>query len=130
MTFTPKYSPYPEIQAALNKAAFIVEATDDERFLLWKDHALHEKCKYVKSWEQIMFGYWQPIGEIDNRPICISLSFAIIGGIYVMFASMTSQLQDYKMMEDWLTQYCPAYSDRRNNTTDATNFGHICHKIA
>jgi hypothetical protein len=130
MSDTPSVAPTEEVQIALNKAEFIVEATDDERFFLWQEHVHHGQCKYVKSWKQEYLGFWQQIGVIDNRPICISISFATIGGIYVMFANMTSQLQDFKMMEEWLEKYCPAYADRRNNTTDAMNFGHLCHKIA
>jgi hypothetical protein len=123
-------APSEKVQEVLNKVQFIVEATSDENFFLWKENVHHEKCKYVKSWEQENLGYWAKIGEVDARPIIISMNFATIGGIYVMFVEQTSQLCDYKMMEEWLKEHCPAYSDRRNNTTNAMNFHILTHKIS
>ena len=126
---TDQYAPYLDFQQKLNQVAYVVEATDTERFFIWKEQVDELKLKYVKSWDHHTLGHWQTIGELNGRPICLSASFVTIGGIFTAFVELTSQLQDYKMMEEWLDKYCPAYLDKRNKVTDAMNFSHIVRVI-
>jgi hypothetical protein len=111
-----------EIQLALNDVKFLVSATDFERHMLWQKWHHNE---HRVSWEQIMSGFGPCIGTIDGRPICLSLSFAIIEGHKVLFHDVVSQLADYKMAEEWLEMHCKPATNGGRSTTDAQNF-HIC----
>lgn len=116
------YAPTGDFKAQLERVGFVCEATHTESFYIWKIYVNSEKM--IKTWQQ-HGGYLQEIGRINDRPICISVDFVTIDGLYTAFVEMTSQLCDYVMMEEWLEKYCPIYTDRRNRTSDAMNFGHI-----
>ncbi len=42
------------------------------------------------------------IGEIDARPICVSISYVRLNGKLVAFYDGTSQLVDLKMIDEWI----------------------------
>ncbi len=79
------------------------------------------------EWEQINEGFYLTIGHIDNRPICVSFSFAIIEGKKICFYYGSSEVVDYKMIENWLIDRFQLTNDNYNcwNKTDAGNF-HNC----
>lgn len=56
------------------------------------------------------------VGMLDGRPVCISLNVVIIRGKRVMFYSPTSQVVDYKMIEEYLDKMWPGIE-----VTDAIN---------
>lgn len=113
---------------------FLVEANSNEQHLLWERY--HYKPiypdTYVKSWEQISMGHGIHIGSIDERPIVVSIMYAILNGKRVMFYYGVSQLVDHKMIEDWLTMY--THDIKWDNGSrwahcDATNFHHCLDAI-
>lgn len=119
-----------EFQEKLDETVFLVEATNFEQFALWKmwSPKSDTQCyKRLDSWEQDQCGQWFTIGHLDNRPICISVTWAILNGKRVMFWDMTSQLQDYKMAEDFWEKHFHGKWDngRRKAMEDANNF-HLC----
>lgn len=118
----PAPSTHPSLQK-LADSEFIIEATDDEQFLLW---VINDKEKNYKDWQQDSMGYWQQIGTIGDLPVCASISFAKIDGLRVAFVSMTSRAHDYEMLEEWVKFYCKAtYDNGRRAATNAMNFHHI-----
>jgi len=129
-----QYAPSDELQQKLIDVGYVVKASDDERFFLWKEYTIYELKKYVKKWEDDRRGHWQHIGEVDGRPICMSVDFATIDGMLVAFISLTSQLCDYKMLDEWMEKYIPvaqydAKKDNRVKITNAMNFSHVIHEI-
>lgn len=86
---------------------FLVEATYNEQHQFWENY--HYKPKYeglaVKNWEQEGMGRVVTIGEIDKRPVSISIFWAKLNGKRVMFYEGCSQVVDYKMIEDWLHHF-------------------------
>lgn len=114
------YKPPQEILSKLESMDFVLEATRTELQLLYEQH-VHFKVRTPIEWEDgYNSGNFVTIGEIDGRPICMSISYKKICGINVLVWEMTSQLVDYKMAEDWLTQFCPAY--KYETRCDANNF--------
>lgn len=97
---------------------FIVEATSTERFLLWKEF------NSTIKWNHVMKGHGIQIGELNNRPITIDISYAILNGKKVMFYSGCSMLVDHKMLNDWIEHYSShlTYDNGRWAQCDAMNF--------
>ena len=102
---------------------FLVEATSNEQFLLWEKH----NKSYV--WQQITTGQFVTIGTLDNRPINVDISYAIICGKKISFYEGISQLVDHKMIEDWLRYHTShiIYGGRWARC-NATNF-HNCLRV-
>ena len=96
---------------------FLVEATSHEDQFLWTEwsadyltlpYAPKEEGKFARKrvdWQQVSLGHMLTIGEIDNRPICVSMSYAIINGRKIMFYEGCSQLVDHEMIREWLKHF-------------------------
>lgn len=131
-----KMYPFREDDKILFKdVVFLVEATHNEQHHFWVDY--HYKPRYehstVKKWEQVTIGRMIQIGELDNRPINISINWAILEGYIVMFYEGVSQLVDHKMIEDWI-QHFSLDTIRWDNGhrwahTDSGNFHHCLNAI-
>lgn len=123
---TAKLYPFNDSHKELFKdVVYLVEANHNETHLLWE--RFHYKPVYdfkVDSWVQVMEGYGPVIGELDNRPICVGITYAILNGKKVMFYEGQSEVVDYKMIEDWRDHYAPNISH-----CNATNFGHCLNDI-
>lgn len=128
MSFLPRYAPSPEVQNMLNLAQYAVEANSFELFACYLLHSkesdlpYHTKVDYKQGRQG---GYGPIIGMIDNRPICVSITINYVNNIPVLFYEGCSQLVDYKMIEDWLREYCPSYAKR--NACDMNNFHQCIH---
>lgn len=116
----------------LEDVEWIVEATSEERFNLWKDY--HEDPKY--NWEEVSRGFWYELirlkiggGDIPSEvlPVCIEFSFAIINGHKICFYTSNSRLVHHGYIESFLTTYFQRthHDYTRWNHTDSTNF-HNC----
>ena len=108
---------------------FLVEATDAERFFLWKEN---DESKRV-SWEDIMRGYSIQIGTLDKRPVMVTIFYAMLNGKKIMFYEGTSQVVDHKMIELWI-QHFSLNNIRWDNGTrwahcNAMNFHHCLEAI-
>lgn len=103
---------------------FFIEANDFERSQLW--------LQYNKDVQ------WKPdsglictIGHINQRPICVSVTFDILNGKRVMFYYGCSQLVDHEMIDEWLDHNVKAKWDNmtRRAHCDAMNFHHCLQAI-
>jgi len=94
-----------EADAELFKdVVFLVECTHNESFTFWKDYHYEPRkdTPVVKKWEQEMAGHMVCIGELDKRPVCVSIFYAKLNGKRVAFYEGTSQVVDHLMIEEWL----------------------------
>lgn len=102
----------------LEEVDYVLEATSEEFFLLWKVH--HDKVEY---WNHLSVCHIVQIGSVDSRPICMTYGYAIINDRKILMWELTSELADYKMADKWLKKNCQAY--RKNKSCNASNFHHI-----
>ena len=90
----------------------VVEATRFEDLRLWQDVK-----KYRPEWtlDQSLSGPLVTVGHIGDRPICISVFVHTIGGERIAFVEATSQLVDWKMIEEWLMEHLPESALQQHN---------------
>lgn len=103
----------------------VVEATSAEKFYLWKDY--HNDTKRV-TWKQGLSGPLVKIGELDNRPIMLSLFVDEVNGHRILFIECTSQVVDWVLIDAWLVQNIPqsAISESGHiNKQNAMNFWNV-----
>lgn len=113
---------------------FVVEASSTEQQLLWerwaKDSPTAGTLKDVAAerrlkWEQRNPGWLVQVGELEDRPCTVSVTWCDIGGRPIMFYHPTSQVSDSVQTEAWIAHY---FGDKKwdNNSrrswTDAGNF--------
>lgn len=115
-----------EDQKLFEKVIYLVEATYEEQHMLWEKYHYHvePKHKCVKKWEQVMSGHMRQIGKVDERPICVSIGYAILNGKKVMFYEGCSELVDHSMIEKWLERY-----QGEAGCCNATNFHHCIQAV-
>jgi hypothetical protein len=88
------------------EVVWLVQATDEEQFNLWEkyahdsDHRVHKDI--CIKWEQRNPGHSVTLGHLDGRPICVSVAYNYLNGKLVMFYDGTSQLVDWKMIDEWI----------------------------
>lgn len=107
---------------------YLVEATNHEWFTLWA-----RWCKYSQECREPIFKKWEQLGGcgitigcLDKRPVVVSLNWDRLDGFLVCQWEATSQLVDYKMIEEWLDKhYTRIASDNRPASCNASNF-HSC----
>lgn len=100
----------------------IVEADYYTLHSLW--NAYHNAPLYgrrIDSWKEESAGHGITIGKMDRRPVCIVLWWAILNGHRVMFWEATSQVVDYKMVQDWFRHF----KTRDMVSCDANNFHRV-----
>lgn len=98
---------YNDNDAALfEDVVFIVQATHNEMMSFWRDYYYEPQKGYPKvSWKEISVGHGVQVGQVDKRPVVISINYAIINGQRVMFYCDTSQIVDHEMISEWLKLY-------------------------
>lgn len=101
------------------KTIYIVEANRFEQSALW------QKYSKTTKWEEDLGGYLPKVGHINNRPICISVLWAEINGVTVMFYHPTSMLVCYDLIERWLKAECKNLVE----SFDSDDFHRILNKI-
>lgn len=120
-------------ESRLAKTLFVVEATSFETQCLWAENAKDSSCRRFtpRQWEQVNPGWLVTVGELDSRPICVSMSWSRIDGHLVMFWEATSQVVDTVQIEKWLSQHFAGKWDNgtRQATTNAMNFHHCLNAI-
>lgn len=94
----------------LEDVEWLVEATNEERFNLWKDY---RDTKH--KWESVSSGYSYEIinlkiegnGKIPSEvlPVWVEFSFAIIDGHKICFYTSNSRLVHHGYIESFLTTY-------------------------
>lgn len=104
----------------------VVEANSYEKLCLWEEN--HRRR--AMPWVQRMDGLMVVVGNIDDRPVCITLTTADVGGHKILFIDPTSQVVDHAMIEKWLLDTLPASARQPNNANylnkaDAMNFHNV-----
>lgn len=113
---------------------FLVEATHHEQFVFWQDYfhkPKYDHCK-INKWEQVTVGRLVQIGELDNRPINISINWAVLEGYLVMFYEAVSQVVDHAMVDKWIEHWSKDIkydNGYRWAHTDSNNFHHCIHAV-
>lgn len=103
----------------------VVEATSYEYHMLWVEN---QRADRPRTWEEISLGLLKTVGCLDDRPVCVSLRKARVGGHLLLFVDPTSQVVDHVMIDDWLLTTLPDSACRENghvNRTDAMNFHNV-----
>jgi hypothetical protein len=121
-----------ELAKLLDGVVGAVEATSYEKHMLWQEYA-SEALRYRAggpdhrlrySWKEGLSGLGHGVGEIDGRPVVISLLVDIVGGHRILFWHATSVMVDYDLIGKWLDAVLP---DRRNS--DPMNFSNLFHGL-
>lgn len=92
----------------IQQTRVVVQATSTEQHDCWartsSDSCWHCTPKDFPrmTWEQLNPAELRTIGHIQNRPICVSMTWARINGIVCCFWDGTSELVDYKMIEKYV----------------------------
>ena len=109
------------LDECLAATAFAVEASNFERHCLWNTH--HEQV----HWKSCNAGYGVNIGKCAGMPVFVSVIFSVIDGHVVLFYEPTSQVVDWRMVEEWLktTVPCTWKDNHWVGKADANNF-HLC----
>ena len=95
-------------------------------------HGLWEKYHYnygIAPWEQDSMGSMRTIGYIDDRPICVTVYWYIVGDFRVAVVEGTSQLVDHAMIEAWEKAVFPCMADRYNRHSNGDNFHNLLHDM-
>ena len=126
----------------LKDVEWIIEASSEERFQLWKDNKDCEDKKYQHNWEEISHGEGYRIIELEinsvnacgenkkvkeTLPVVVNFSYAIIDGHKILFYESNSLLVHHGYVEAFFLTYFQRTNDgyTRWNHTNATNF-HNC----
>lgn len=123
-----------ELLGKLSTTVFAVEANTFEQHMLWRMYAEgadafkigeHQRVK----WEQDLGGNGWIIGHMgkDKLPVMLSLLWAVLDGQRVLFYHVTSQVANYRYVDQWLKLVCPQLFPENTSDlkTDAGNF-HNC----
>lgn len=106
---------------------YFVEADGFTRATLWNRHAKESKAILLREdnfpryeWEDNLTGISLQLGECGGRPVCVLFFWALINGAVVCFYDATSEVVDWKLIEEFLDRF-PAWGEGKH--TDACNFG-------
>jgi hypothetical protein len=112
---------------------YVIEATSFEYHTLWINYHYRPQpgSNFIKDWEQINPGYLVNIGELDNRPICVNVSFAKLNGKKVIFYDAVSQVVDHVIVDKWIKTYTDKIITKSGGRAhcDAMNFVHCFGEI-
>lgn len=101
---------------------FVIEATDFECHSLWREHNYRPDNDDKMSWTGDGSGTMITVGRLNDMPVNISIQWAMVNGMLMMFYWACSQVVDYKMVESWLKENCNPMHGNRRAHTDAQNF--------
>lgn len=146
----------------------VIKCSADEQHFLWcqwaRDSPYLYKTDVVENgirvsvpsrqhqitWIQQGIGFWTTIGTINDRPICVGVTFAEVGTIRlthedlcrsqeyiqrklkgeklikIAFVDGQSQLVDHKMIDEWIDTEMPQTKGHHSNAMNFFNaFSHI-----
>lgn len=112
-----------ELDAYFEGIVGVVEATDCEKFYIWKEHTDERDGTFENSRHGLMCG----VGVVGDMPVTLSLYTALIDGHKILFYHSPSQVVDHRMVRTWLDENCPksAWEQDRLNHSDATNWRNV-----
>jgi hypothetical protein len=115
-----------EVESYEKHTVYLVEATDQEKHFLWERWAL-QNVQYPTAlpkekvdWKEISIGKVRTVGEVNNKPICIGLTWVYINSQLVCFYETTSRMVDWDMIDNYVRNRWPSVP-----RTNSTNF-HNC----
>lgn len=103
----------------------VVKATHTERHLLWEKYHYNDK---LFTWVSGGGGPAPIIGYVNDMPVCVTLLVDVIEGHPILFIDATSQVVDWRMVDEFLKKHLPqsAFKDSGYvNETDAMNFTNV-----
>lgn len=119
-------------ESRLKETLFCVQATSFEQHELWSRWCVEntEATRPVfEKWEQLG-GWGVVVGELDGRPVCVSMDWVRMSGHCVMFWEAVSQVVDSLQVEAWFAKhFTRTWDGGRRAMTDAGNFHHVMDAI-
>jgi hypothetical protein len=109
------------LKIELAKTEYVVEANGFEYHSLWKEF----NKEY--GWEENLRGHGVHVGDLAGKPVYISLRWAVVNEINMLFWYATSMVVDYGMIKEWFANNCDPMSGDRHARCDAMNFSHALH---
>jgi hypothetical protein len=114
-----------QMTAFLTGVIGAVEANNYEQLMLWSENKRRDP---PRVWKEKNSGLLETIGHLDDMPVCISLWTAEIDGHKILFYEPTSQVVDYRMIDNWLETNLPKTAFRKDgyvNRSDSMNFHNL-----
>lgn len=121
-------APGPDVVEYLKGVIGVVDANSFENMSLWQQNQIRDN---QRTWEESRSGYLVTVGQMGDRPVCLSISYATIDGHKILFIDACSEVVDYAMVEEWLKKYLPEtawterFSGKYINRTNAMNFHNV-----
>lgn len=114
-----------QFEEKVSQTRYLVEADSFAKLSLWERWAEDSRSPRPDwvtplSWKQHNMGTTLQLGELDGRPVMLTLFWDTIGGVLVCFYDSGSQVTDYRMVEDFLDKTFPGI-----RKSDAMNFGNV-----
>lgn len=103
---------------------FVIEANDFEIHSLWRSYHYDPPDCDKTPWEQDTAGLMITVGTLNGNNVNISVQWAEVDGMLMMFYWACSRFVDHDLVDQWLKKNCnPAWcSGKRRARTDASNF--------
>lgn len=117
-----------EIDSRLVNTFYAIEADSYACHMIWAEYFFNiPKDKRKFEFVQEPVGISFEIGRIEKRPIMLSFRWYTINGHLVLFYDCTSQLADWKMVNEWLNKYMPHIKEK-SDAMNAHNVLRYCEK--
>lgn len=109
----------------LARADFLVEATDGEQFALWERWAEESQnaSRRMLRWEQLSGNSFR-VGELDRRPVNVTIVWNLLNGKLVGFWEAHSQVVDHVQIDAWFHRNYKTTWQGRPARCNAMNFHH------
>lgn len=123
----------------IDRSFYFVQATSDEQFFLWKQYANNSDNRdpglkrHWVEWKQENPGHIIEIGQLDKRPVVVSMFWINIEGRRVCFYESTSQVVDWVRIDEFIKACIKRTGQHKKQDRwphcDAMNFGHCIGSI-
>ncbi len=118
----------------LSQALLRIELNDFEQHTVWRDFSPQaqewrrkQDTTQLTTWESHSSGFRVQVGAMGKKPIWLSISFATLDGVLVMFYHPTSKVVDYDQIDAWLDEHLPQTKGKMGH--DAMNFCNFVHEV-
>lgn len=117
-----------QIDKRLANTFYAIEADSYACHMIWAKY-FHDVPKAERKFIVIQDSHLISfeIGRIGKRPIILSLRWYTVNDHLVLFYDCTSQLADWKMVEDWMKKYMPHIKEK-SDAMNAYNVLRYCEK--
>jgi len=115
---------YKQVEKLMADAAYVVVASNAEKFFLWKEW--HSRVK----WKSFQTGTVVALKKVAGVPFSISVVPVVIEGQMVAFVDGMGPLIDMRQIDDWVTRNAPSKPDGSRCTSNAMQFQDVIDHIA